>query len=190
MHFIGLKTVNLPHYLYKSMAKMVEKVRRMGENHHASLFHHGLVKVLVYHQLAQINLSWDGFVYSTSLLSSPAQSSSHSTPFASLEVAFSSKPTKRVPKAEVTQKYVRGKKLVFAPDIVERTKPTSGEHGLSSHHEAPLQDEEPFHLDSDMADLEVSEENKTLEQITMEKDAEIRELKESLSKANFMVSFW
>ena len=79
LHLTSVKTLNLPHYLYKSMVKMVEKVRRMGENHHASLFHHGLVKVLVFHQLSQINFSWEGFVYSNSLLSSPAQSISHST---------------------------------------------------------------------------------------------------------------
>ena len=51
-----------------------------------------------------------------------------------------------------------------------------------------MQDEEPFHLDISMKDLEVNENNKTIDQIIMDKDAEIKEVKESLSKANFLVS--
>lgn len=83
MHFTGVKVLNLPYYLYRSMVKMGKKVHRLGEDHHASLFHHGLVKILVCHLLAQINLPWDGFIYSTSLFPSLAQSSSQSTPLPS-----------------------------------------------------------------------------------------------------------
>lgn len=32
--------------------KMTEKVQNIGENHHTVLFHHGLVKIIVRHQLA------------------------------------------------------------------------------------------------------------------------------------------
>lgn len=73
MHFTYVKVLKLPHYLYRSIVKMVEKVLRLGKYHHDNLFHHGLVKILAFHQLAQINLSWDGFIYSTFLLPSPAQ---------------------------------------------------------------------------------------------------------------------
>ena len=52
-----------------------------------------------------------------------------------------------------------------------------------------MQDEERFHIDIDMAYLEVNEENKIAEKIIMEKDAEIIEIKDILSKANFLVSF-
>ena len=141
MHFTSVRALNLHHYLYKSMVKMAYKVWRLGEDHHASLFHHGLVKVLLCHQLAQINLSWDGFIYSTSLLSSLVQSSSHTTPLNSLahqEVAFTSRPISRTPRAEVTQTFVIGKRLLFSTDIFERDKPTSGEEEASPHHEAPL----------------------------------------------------
>jgi len=52
-----------------------------------------------------------------------------------------------------------------------------------------LQDEEPFHLDTDALDLGVNEENRTIEWVIMEKYAEIKELKDNLSKANFMIPF-
>ena len=78
---------------------------------------------------------------------------------------------------------------MFSPYIVERAKLTSGEQETSSHHEAPLQDEKQFHLDTDMEDFEVHEEKKIVDLIIMEKEAEIRELKDSFSKENFLLSF-
>jgi len=61
MNFTNVQQINLSHYLYKSVIKMREKVKKLRENHHTSLFHHGLVKVLAFHELAQENISWDHF---------------------------------------------------------------------------------------------------------------------------------
>ena len=88
----------------------------------------------------------------------------------------------------MTQTYVRGKRLLFSPNIFERAMPTS-EEDTSSHNEAPLQDEEQVHLDTDIAYLEVHEEEKTIDQIIMEKEAEIIELKDNFSKKTLLVSF-
>lgn len=55
---------------------------------------------------------------------------------------------------------------MFPPHIVEGAKLTlvaSAKQGSQSQHEAPLQDEEPFHLDTDMVDLKVNEDHKTIE---------------------------
>ena len=41
---------------------MAEKVQVMNTNHYPSLFHHSLVKVIVLHQLAEKNLTWDAFI--------------------------------------------------------------------------------------------------------------------------------
>lgn len=60
---------------------------------------------------------------------------------------------------------------------------------MKSQHEATLQDEEPFHIDTDMVELKVNEEHKTIEQVIKEKYVEVKELKDILSKANFMISF-
>jgi len=57
IHFISVKVLNLPYYLYKSMVNMAKKVHMLGKDHHASLFLLGLVNILVFHQLVQINLS-------------------------------------------------------------------------------------------------------------------------------------
>ena len=74
---------------------------------------------------------------------------------------------------------------MFSPNIVERAKTTLAEHGSSSHHDAPLQDEEPFHLDTDMVDMEVNEENKTREKIIMEKDARSENLRRDFQRPTF-----
>lgn len=83
MHFTGVQRINLSYYLYKSLVKMEEKVQKQGENHYTSLFHHGLVKVLVFHQLAQENMSWDHFSSSTFPPSSSTRSSDETTPTSS-----------------------------------------------------------------------------------------------------------
>lgn len=54
MHFTTIKTLNLPHYLYRSFVKMTEKVQSKGRDHQANLFHHGLVKFIVLHQLCEV----------------------------------------------------------------------------------------------------------------------------------------
>ena len=73
---------------------------------------------------------------------------------------------KKTPRAEVTKAYHRGMRLVFAPNIVEGTKPTSIEQRSSPQHEAHLHDEE----------------HRSAEQVIMDKDAEIIELKDILSR--------
>ena len=102
MHFTGVKALNLPHYLYRSMVKMTDKVHRKREDHHASMFHHGLVKILVCHHLAEVIFSWDGFMHLASLLPTPTLSSTHFTPLTSprqQDVASTRKPITRTPRA-------------------------------------------------------------------------------------------
>lgn len=83
MNFTSVQQINLSYYLYKSLIKMGEKAITLGGNHYTSLFHHGLVKVLVCHQLAQENLSWDHFSSSTFPPSSSTKSSDETTPSSS-----------------------------------------------------------------------------------------------------------
>lgn len=69
-------------------------------------------------------------------------------------------------------------------------QPTSVEKETSTHqHEAPLQEKEQVHFDTDMADLEIHEEEKSPENIINKKEYEIRYLKDKLSKEKFMITF-
>jgi hypothetical protein len=80
MHFTAIKPLNLPHYLFRSLVKMIEKVQRKGKDHQTNLFHHGLVKVMILQNLSEINIPWETFIQSVSFLPATSQPSSQSTP--------------------------------------------------------------------------------------------------------------
>ena len=65
MHFTTLKPLNMCNYLCRSLIKMSEKVQVKGKEHHPSLFHHSLIKIVVLHQLAERNMTWDSFIETT-----------------------------------------------------------------------------------------------------------------------------
>lgn len=196
MYFTGVKPLNLPYYLYRGLAKKSNKLYHKISDHQTSLLHPTLIKIIVLYHLSQKNITWGTFVQSNFFFPSTSKTTSQSTPSTSskhMEIGSSSRNVvKRTPRPEVTQTYQRGRKLVFTPHIVEGAKLTlvePTEQGSPSLHEAPLQDEEPFHLDTDMVDLKVNEGHKTIEQVIMEKFSKIKELRESLCKAHFMISF-
>ena len=53
--------VNLPFYLWQSLKKMSHAVQSF-DNPERSLFHHGLVKIILHHQLSLKGKSWDEFL--------------------------------------------------------------------------------------------------------------------------------
>lgn len=138
MHFTDVKPLNLPHYLYKTLVKMAKKVQNRKGDHQASFYHHALIKIIVLHQLEQMSISWETFMQSTVFLPSTSQPTKHSTPPASSkssEVSSCSRVSvKKTPRAEITQTYIRGKRLVFSPREKERAKPTLVHREASPHH--------------------------------------------------------
>ena len=54
--------LNLPFYLLQSLRKMAHSVQTTIGNPDRSLFHHGLVKILIQHQLSLNCKSWDEFL--------------------------------------------------------------------------------------------------------------------------------
>ena len=56
-----------------------EMVQSKGKDHKENLFHYGLVKVIVLHQLSQFNISWETFLESNSFMPTTSQPTSHST---------------------------------------------------------------------------------------------------------------
>jgi hypothetical protein len=59
MHFIGFQ-LNMPFYLLRSLYKMSKRYKR--QNLDSSLFHHGLIKLLLVHHLKLLGDDWDAFV--------------------------------------------------------------------------------------------------------------------------------
>ena len=59
--FLGFP-LNLPYYLVQSFTKMSSAIKKGPKNIGRSLFHHGLVRILVERELSKQNRSWDDFL--------------------------------------------------------------------------------------------------------------------------------
>ena len=62
LHFEAKLEMNFPYFLYKSLAKMSRKVQKHYGNAYNSIYHHGLVKILIEDELHLRNDSWVNFV--------------------------------------------------------------------------------------------------------------------------------
>ena len=47
LNFVGKRSLDLPFYIYRILAKMLDKFQAKSEGNETSLFHHGLIKSLV-----------------------------------------------------------------------------------------------------------------------------------------------
>jgi hypothetical protein len=59
MNFIGFQ-LNMPYYLWRSLYKMAKRYKRQCLN--SSMFHHGLIKILLVHQFKLQNDDWNTFL--------------------------------------------------------------------------------------------------------------------------------
>jgi hypothetical protein len=59
MNFIGFQ-LNMPYYLWRSLYKMAKRYKRQQLD--SSLFHHGLIKILLVHQLKLQHDDWNAFL--------------------------------------------------------------------------------------------------------------------------------
>ena len=64
-HFTGKKTMNLPFYIHRSLGKIEDKFQGKKHNFENSLFHFGLIKLLVLEELKRKDLDWEAFLLST-----------------------------------------------------------------------------------------------------------------------------
>ena len=58
LHFTGMISLDFPFFLYRSIAKMAAKVQMKSQGCETSLFHHGLIKLIVLHELQRIKREW------------------------------------------------------------------------------------------------------------------------------------
>jgi hypothetical protein len=63
LHFTGKQPLNMLFYLLKSLAKMSSKVQAKSEEANSSIFHHGLIKLIVSEELSRRNKTWDFLLF-------------------------------------------------------------------------------------------------------------------------------
>jgi hypothetical protein len=59
LHFTGKDLMNLPFYLFRSTGKMVDRVQDKSKVVDTSVFHSGLIKMLVMEELKNKNIDWE-----------------------------------------------------------------------------------------------------------------------------------
>ena len=67
MHLSGDKKLNLPYYLLKSMQKMIARIHSHQEHTVRSLFHKGLIKLLIVFHLKKKGKTWKEFLFESGL---------------------------------------------------------------------------------------------------------------------------
>ena len=92
LHFEARLEMNFPYFLCKSIAKMSRQVHKHSGNPYNSLYHHGLIKILIEDELHVRRDTWDNFVNRIQCLSSPG-----SCPYKNTQVSHYSKGHKIEP---------------------------------------------------------------------------------------------
>jgi hypothetical protein len=64
LHFTGKDEMNIPFYLLRSMGKMSDRVQAKSKAVDTSVFHSGLIKMLVLEELKKRNIPWEQFIVS------------------------------------------------------------------------------------------------------------------------------
>jgi hypothetical protein len=67
LHFTGKDLMNLPFYLFRSIGKMADRVQAKSKAVDTSVFHSGLIKMLVMEELKKKNIDWEKFIASAHL---------------------------------------------------------------------------------------------------------------------------
>jgi hypothetical protein len=62
LHFPGKEVMNHPFYLFRSIGKMVDRVQDKSKQVDTSVFHSGLIKMLVIEELRKKNTDWETFL--------------------------------------------------------------------------------------------------------------------------------
>jgi hypothetical protein len=62
LHFTSKAEMNVPYYLLRSIGKMSDRIQAKYKDVDSSLFHSGLIRMLVSEQLGKKEISWENFV--------------------------------------------------------------------------------------------------------------------------------
>jgi hypothetical protein len=67
MNITGKDLMNIPYYLLRSMGKMDDRVQAKSKAMDTSVFHSGLIRMLVMEELKKRNIFWEQFIVSANL---------------------------------------------------------------------------------------------------------------------------
>jgi len=62
MHFKGVKSLNLPYFLHRSIGNMAGKIHGNTKNFESHLFHYSLIKLLIVKELGKRKKTWGFFL--------------------------------------------------------------------------------------------------------------------------------
>jgi hypothetical protein len=65
VHFTGKDEMTIPFYLLRSMEKMSDRVQAKSKAVDTSVFHYGLIRMLIMEELRKRNITWEKFIVST-----------------------------------------------------------------------------------------------------------------------------
>ena len=214
MHFTQVRMMNIPVFFYQNIERMVSMMQRKSPaQQYRSLYHYGLIQLVVLHQLAQQGISWEEFI-SRELFTAPSPphlevvheeggpSQQHDIPV-----------TRHVSSSPVIT-YQRGQRALFAaarqvlsPQHVEGVSPSSSAQRVLSPHQVegaslssaaqvsgrgkqPKIDEGPSSVpDIELIDLDVSSPSRESKEIIQHLRAENDALQRRLEGAQWTISY-
>jgi hypothetical protein len=98
LHFTGKDEMNIPFYLLRSMGKMSDRVQAKSKAVDTSVFHSGLIKMLVLEELKERNIPWEQFIVSShmqlDIASTPQYKMQSPLPSTSVSLAGTSRKRK------------------------------------------------------------------------------------------------
>jgi hypothetical protein len=102
LHFTGKVEMNIPYYLLRSIGKMSDRIQSKSKDVDSSLFHSGLIRMLVSEELGKKEISWEHFVvtshFKLDLASTPqSQNASPLSPTSAIKAGSSRKRKGRAP---------------------------------------------------------------------------------------------
>jgi len=100
LHFTGKISIDLPFYMFRSLSKMCDKVQLRKEVCETSLFHHGLIKLLVLNGLQKIDRDWNSFIFMAGFKSQTGLTPQPARDFTMAELQKEAR-TKKVPKSQL-----------------------------------------------------------------------------------------
>jgi len=65
LHFTGKVEMNIPYYLLRSIGDMLDGIQSKSKDVNTSLFHSGLIRMLVSEELGKQEISWEHFFVSS-----------------------------------------------------------------------------------------------------------------------------